>query len=888
MSFGYSGRPTFEQCRGYLAESTGEAFAPNLPFYEGGPAQSFAIAPPLPLGLQLDPATGVISGIPETATAPGNHVVTATNPAGSATTTIEIQAVVSPPSSLTYLHNPVTYRVGTVIAPNSPSSVGGTVASYTVDPPLPQGLAIDAQTGVVSGTPTATAPRQSHTVTATGPGGNTTTPLSILVTSIPETPVVNGTVYAMANVGTTLYLGGAFTAVGGFRTGGGAVVDRETAQKSANDAWPAFNGGVNGAISDGAAGFYVGGSFTKIGGTSRSCLAHILGNGTPDPGWSSDAVCPNGTWAMALSGTTLFAAERYFIEGMSPRHNVAAFNAQTGQRLMWQAQARDGYVSAILVAQGKVFLAGDFKSIGGAAREGLAALDATTGELLTWPTSAFTGRAYTLAAEGDRIYAGGFFTAGGGTAARSNLAAFNAATGTLETWNARANGTVNAILPVGTVLYTGGEFTAAGGLARKGLAALTFTNGNATAWNPNRDVSPFRLAADDTRVYVVPMTGPPPAKEIFVFLRTTAAEVTWSPGPNGLVRALALSGSKAFLGGDFQTMGAVDRKGLAAIDTSSGQILPWNPGVNPPALSFATVYTLLASGNTIYVGGAFTGISTAAGRKALAALDGTSGAIVTTFAPVVAAPGTLIPTVRGLALIDGGLYVGGLFSAIGGVARRALARLNPTTGALHAWNPQLNGDLIAISASGNALYVNGTFTTIREQDRLGLAAIDASTASITAASGGLTPWNPAPVPLSSSLTAQLAILADPATFYVSGNATNLGGAPATLADSAGNLVVGLIGLEPSPAGGNATAWRPNVHASPCLVDDQYVYAGSANGPSVSRNTLTAFDKVTAAIAPWNPPAVGCTSALRIGNVTYFGAGMGGSALVAVDAAGNVF
>jgi gliding motility-associated-like protein len=53
------------------------------------------------------------------------------------------------------------------ISSTSPTSTGGTVATYAISPALPAGLAFNTSTGVISGTPTALSTTQTYTVTAT-------------------------------------------------------------------------------------------------------------------------------------------------------------------------------------------------------------------------------------------------------------------------------------------------------------------------------------------------------------------------------------------------------------------------------------------------------------------------------------------------------------------------------------------------------------------------------------------------------------------------------------------------------------------------------------------------------------------------------------------------
>ena len=58
---------------------------------------------------------------------------------------------------------------------------GGAVASYSISPALPSGITINASTGVISGTPTATSSQTSYTVTASNSAGSTTATVTVTI-----------------------------------------------------------------------------------------------------------------------------------------------------------------------------------------------------------------------------------------------------------------------------------------------------------------------------------------------------------------------------------------------------------------------------------------------------------------------------------------------------------------------------------------------------------------------------------------------------------------------------------------------------------------------------------------------------------------------------------
>ena len=152
----------------------GSAIAPNLPGFTGGVPTSYSVSPALPAGLNLNGATGVITGTPTTATTAANYIVTATNGCGSANVSVNFTISPAAPTALSYTLTPATYCVGAAITNNSPSNTGGAPTAYSVSPALPAGLSLNTSTGVISGTPTVASAAANYTVTVSNSCGNTT------------------------------------------------------------------------------------------------------------------------------------------------------------------------------------------------------------------------------------------------------------------------------------------------------------------------------------------------------------------------------------------------------------------------------------------------------------------------------------------------------------------------------------------------------------------------------------------------------------------------------------------------------------------------------------------------------------------------------------------
>ena len=163
--------------------TVGTAISSLTPVNTGGAATSYSIDITLPAGLSFDTTTGIISGTPTVSSPATTYTITATNAAGSASTTVNL-AVNAQAPVISYSPATNIYTVGTTITSLTPTNTGGAAASYSIATPLPAGLSFDTSTGVISGTPTAVSPVTNYIITATNASGSS---------SFTETLSVNST-----------------------------------------------------------------------------------------------------------------------------------------------------------------------------------------------------------------------------------------------------------------------------------------------------------------------------------------------------------------------------------------------------------------------------------------------------------------------------------------------------------------------------------------------------------------------------------------------------------------------------------------------------------------------------------------------------------------------
>jgi hypothetical protein len=335
-------------------------------------------------------------------------------------------------------------------------------------------------------------------------------------------PGTNGAVQAIAVTDSHIFIGGNFTTCSGDSRDGLATFVKSTGDLLTTWYPTITSSGARNIYNLVASGttLFVGGQFTAVSGIIRNNLAKLrVGEYYPLDDWrlSANAIIRR----MILKGPTLYFVGDF--TGLLPyagapgslnRSYAAAVDTGVGDTTSWKPSPNAGCtVNDIADGDSVVYVGGSFGTIGGISITAFAALDTMTGSARSSFDIQSNGIVKNIYRSGSRLYIGGYFSSIGG-AARQDLASIDIGTGTATDWNVTVNNTATtySILTTHNRLWIGRDWGSNIGIEGQ-------TRPFAVLDDPYNSALPVQLAS-----FSVTSTG----HEIFLRWRTASETNSYS------------------------------------------------------------------------------------------------------------------------------------------------------------------------------------------------------------------------------------------------------------------------------------------------------------------------------------------------------------------------
>jgi len=287
-------------------------------------------------------------------------------------------------------------------------------------------------------------------------------------------------------------------------------------------------------------------------------------------------------------------------------------------------------------------------------------------------------------------------------------------------------------------LYVGGNFSEVSGLSRSGLFCYDIGRKQITDLNIKFDDHVYGLDIDydNNILYAVgrfhTVNGLPRPRGAAIDLSTSGI-TNWTPAFSRHANKVKVHPSGILVAGTFADLGTGKAHTLTAFDFNTTEMQRYPRSSMMSDLLCMDIYS-----GKLYVGGAtWAQIDTFGLDRQCAAYELNNGRLYTGFAPN---PSNTIQSVHAHQN-SGILYIGGAFTTVRSnvppstttVTRNRIAawdiKTDPHT-FLTSFDPNLNSNCLALTTSGNMLYMGGSFTTVGGITRNRLAAYNIETNSL--------------------------------------------------------------------------------------------------------------------------------------------------------------
>ena len=704
----------------------------------------------------------------------------------------------------------------------------------------------------------------------------------------------NGEVRATATNGSSVFVGGNFTQVFK-RTGSGYLADAITGQPV--QTLPSVTlgnnpGTINTMVADGSGGWFIAGNFDQVAGVSRSNLAHLTATYQLDPAFVANT--DGEVFDLALLSGNLYVAGSFSQINNNSRPRLAQVSASSGSLTAWTPATPDATVRKLQLVGNELFSAGDYTYLGSTAQN--AGPISTTTALLSSAMATVIGTVYATETDGNNgWYIGGEITTVAGLSI-GNLAHINADGSLDQSFSPSPNGSVRALKRNGTNLFVGGSFTEIAGRTNPYLAIFsTTTHALDLAWAANSPNAPIlTIESSGNKVWIggsftqigvnnpnlatlnrssnqvvagLAVNGPISTTEqdgqggYYVggsfsriggvdkshLVRVTAAgqvDLAFNPTLNGAVTSIKLHQGKLYVAGTFTTNSGADCNNIIALNPTTGAYANWQSAAIRSSYLRATPSNknhLTTAGSRLFVSGDFDLIGQKTGG--LSGFNNSTGKLLSTLPSITGTANAIVSDG------NGGYYIGGNFSKVGSVTVQHLTHLNPDGTVDNSFSPSPDAPVRALVLKAGVLYIGGDFTSILSQTRIGGAAINVSTNSLTA-------WNP-----NISVGGNIQQLVDGGTtLYAVGTFSQIDGVNRN----------GLAAI--SLTLGTATSWDPEVTGtvrSVLLSGSQLYVAGSFSAiGGQTRTNLARISTSTALTDSWDVGTInGDVNSLAINGTT---------------------